>query len=226
MTMSSLQQRVLEFEASTSTTSNRNDSSNHNHRSFEKCFSSGLDLTEFSGSGGGGGVPATVHSASADLAIQKAKDAARRNREDMAEADLEHRVADVVHAAKTSCAPPGDNATAPGDIVVPRALHPNNILGNGRDDNFIQFQNIAAGNGGFLSSLVCTHRKEEQLETISHKSRQLKNQKKVVNNSSRSASVGSGGGGISSRRQMAKSSKPVNSSGKVGVAKKNRKSKY
>ncbi|KAL3757976.1 hypothetical protein ACHAWU_006034 [Discostella pseudostelligera] len=224
MTMSSLQQRVLEFEASTSTTSKR-------QQSFETCFSSGLDLTEFSGGGGiGGRVPATatVHSASADLAIQKAKDAARRNREDMAEADLEHRVADVVHAAKISCTS-GDISTAPGDIDVPRALHPKNtkhdvVVGNGRDDNFIQFQNNAASNGGFLSSLVSTHRKEEQLETISHKSRQLKNQKKMIN-SSRAASASSGGGGISSRRQMVKCSIPKNSSEKA-VAKKHRKSKY
>ena len=228
-TMSSLQRRLI--AASTSTTSKCNDM-NHKQQSFETCFSAGLDLTEFSG--GGGGV--AVHCASADLAQQKAKDCARRSREEKAEAELEQRVAAVVHAAsnaRNTDASSNDNPMALGGVIhIPRALHPHNntkndeILGNDRDNNFIQFQNDASISGGLLSSLVSDHKREERLGTISHKSRQLLNQRKI--SSARSSSVGSsGGGGISSRRQVVKSlAKPKSPVGKTTVAKKPRKYKY
>ena len=202
---------------------------NHKQQSFETCFSAGLDLTEFSG-GGGGGV--AVHCASADLAQQKAKDCARRSREEKAEAELEQRVAAVVHTAsnlRNTDASSNDNPMAlGGDIHIPRALHPKNatkdeILGNDRDNNFIQFQNDASSSGGLLSSLVSDHKREELRGTISHKSRQLMNQRKI--STARSSSVGSSG--ISTRRQVAKSSAKAKSPvGKTTVAKKPRKYKY
>ncbi len=213
--MSSLQQRVI--EASSLTTGKRNDI-NHKQQSFETSFSAGLDLTEF---GGGGGDGVQVHSASADLALRKANDAARWNREDKAEADLEQRVVDVVHAAKKSLRA---ECTAQ-DVDVPLAVHPNNTknmnLGYNRDDNYVQFQNDASIGGGFLSCLVSNHKKEEQLEAISYKSRQLMNQRKMVNSVARS-----GCGGVSSQRHLTKSSKPNHSVGKTVMAKKSRKTKY
>ena len=203
---------------------------NHKQQSFETCFSAGLDLTEFSG-GGGGGV--AVHCASADLAQQKAKDCARRSREEKAEAELEQRGAAVVHTAsnlRNTDASSNDNPMAlGGDIHILRALHPHintkndEILGNDRDNNFIQFQNDASSSGGLLSSLVSDHKREELRGTISHKSRQLMNQRKI--STARSSSVGSSG--ISTRRQVAKSSAKAKSPvGKTTVAKKPRKSKY
>lgn len=183
-------------------------------------------MAEFSGAGDReDGMP--VHSASEDLALQKANDAARRNREEKAEADLETRVADVVHAVKNSL-----HAGTSRDIDVPLAVHPNNakndgIQGNDRDDNFIQFQNDASISGGFLSSLVMNHKKEERMEMISHKSRKLMNQRKLVT-SSRAFSIGSSVSGVvsKSRRQLEKSSNPNHLVGKIAVAKKPRKSKY
>jgi hypothetical protein len=214
--MSSLQQRVI--EASSLASSKRNDI-NHKQQSFETSFSAGLDLTEF---GGGGGDGVQVHSASEDLALQKANDAARRNREEKAEADLEQRVADVVYATKTSLRA----GSAARDVDIPLAVHPNNTktmndekLGNYRDDNYVQFQNNASISGGFLSCLVSNHKKEEQLEAISHKSRQLMNQRKMVNSVERS-------GSLPPRRQLAKSSRPNHSVGKTALAKKSRKTKY
>ena len=138
-------------------------SMNHKQQSFETCFSAGLDLTEFSGGGGGGVGGVAVHCASADLAQQKAKDCARRNREENAEAELEQRVAAVVHAASNSLNTDTSSSDNPmslgGDNHIPRALHPNNtknddILGNDRDNNFIQFQNDASISGELLSSIL------------------------------------------------------------------------
>ena len=211
-------------------------SMNHKQQSFETCFSAGLDLTEFSGGGGGGVGGVAVHCASADLAQQKAKDCARRNREENAEAELEQRVAAVAHAASKSFSTDATSSGNPmalgGDIHIPRALHPKNatkdeMLGNDRDNNFIQFQNDASSSGGLLSSLVSDHKREELRGTISHKSRQLMNQRKISSSTSYSVDISGGGGGISTRRQVAKSSAKAKSPvGKTTVAKKPRKSKY
>lgn len=162
--------------------------------------------------------------ASADLAQRKMNAAARRNREEKEEAALERRVADVVDSAKSSLACSNDHLGS----VVPRALHPKNSandwMGKERDDNFVQFQDSAVGNNGFLSSLVSSHESEGQLETMSHKSRTLLKNKNLSRKQQKLSSSSSSSRGVSSRRQVKHSN--MASSGGKKVAKKSRKSKY
>ena len=212
---------------------------NHSSTTFESCFSAGLDLTEF----GGVGAPPFV-AASANLAKEKLDAAERTHREEKEEAALERRIEHVVEcaAAKSSLFSSNNNsATARSNthvVVAPRALHPgrnatnNNsaVVGNGRDDNFIQFQkgaSINATSGSLLSSLlVSNHQSEERLgNPISHKSRTTlkklkKSQHQIMASSSRQSSS-------LQKKQERKS--PKHTATKRGVAaakKKSRKSKY
>ncbi|KAL7545487.1 hypothetical protein ACHAWF_008839 [Thalassiosira exigua] len=204
--MSSLQKRSL---AAAKPTSKAKDIS------FESCFSAGLDLAEFSNEPRGesrGVIPA-----SAALAQRKFAAAAKRNEEEKQEAVLEQRVAVVVESAKSQ--------VCSGQLgsVVPRALNPNSrdhVVGRGRDDNFVQFEDETLGGGtGFLSSLVSNHQSEGLPEDMSHKSRTLIRHK---NRSKKQTMVAARSRGTSVKdRQNA----GTGLRGKV-VAKKTRKSKY
>jgi len=220
--MSSLQHR-----ASKRTTDAASIPQNHNRHSFslESCFSA--LATDGNNANINNHGSSAVVSASADLAQMKMNAAAKRNREEKEEAALERRVAVVVDSAKYSSACSDDHLGS----VVPRALHPNNApndwmgkeRGEERDNNFVQFQDGAVGDNGFLSSLVSSHKSEGQHETMSHKSRTLLKNKNISRKQQKlsSSSLGSK---MSSRRQE-KHSKITSTGGKK-IAKKSRKSKY
>jgi len=107
--------------------------------------------------------------------------------------------------------------------------------GRGRDDNFVQFQDSSHTNE-FLSCLVSNHKiEDEEGRFISHKSRIVKKkQQQQIQHKKKSLGI-SGSGSIASssmahsRRQEKKHHAKVKNtpgSGKKGVAKKSRKSKY
>lgn len=215
--MSSLQHRIREG-ASKPTKKAPTTPQNHGFNSFESCFSGGLDLTEFASSGSS----SMPIAASAELAQRKMDAAERRHREDKEEAALERRVAEVADLAKNA---PCSSETL--GSVVPRAMNPNNAsreeaMGSGRNDNFIQFQDSAVGNNGFLSSLVSNHKSEGKQGIISHKSRALLKNK----NQLKKQQLKSGGSsrGISTIRRQAKQHSGTSAGRKV--TKKSRKSKF
>jgi hypothetical protein len=205
--------------------------------SFEQCFSTGLDLTEFDG----GEHSSTVTSSWAEVAQEQVNVAlSRRNQEDIEEAALERRVADVFDAAKRSNV--SSSKIDHGDdlnvvVVVPKAIHPTKkntdvcgeLMGVGREDNFLKFHNGTSSFGGnntaFLSSLVVSnHKAEIKGETLamSHKSRQLKKQCKTTE-SFPSKSISSSAGFGTRRPEGGK----MNSAhGKVTAKKKLRKTKF
>ena len=155
--------------ASPAPTHLNNDNNNRkNATNIEACFSTGLDLSDF-----GGNINSlaagTATSASASLAKIKSDAAARIRREEQEEAVLERRVAAVGSIIN-------DDGNTDSKDVIPRALHPNSqpssMAGEERNNNFIQFQTAAGGNGNFLSSLVTATHKTEGRE-ISNKSRMM-----------------------------------------------------
>lgn len=203
--------------------------------SFEKCFSTGLDLTEFDGEHS-----STVTSSWAEVAQEQVNAAlSRRNREDIEEAALERRVADVVDAANRSNISSSkiyNDDDVNVVVVVPKAIHPTNnnhvcgeLMGNGRDDNFLNFHNGVTSFGGintaFLSSLVVSNHKSEVKGgtlAMSHKSRQLKKQCMTTESfpsKSKSSSAGFGTG-------RPKAGKMNSALGKVTAKKKLRKTKF
>lgn len=223
--MSSLQHRIREA-SKLPTTDAPPTPQRKNSRSFESCFSAGLDLTEFGASSvGGDRGSSAAAAASAELARRKANDAARRAREEKEEAALERRVADVADLAKFPS--PSNDALGDG---VPRAPHPgiagegDRETGNGRDDNFVRFEG-RGGSDGFLSSLVSGHASEGRSQTMSHKSRTLlKNNGASRKRGKAGPSPSSGVGLASSRRQEKQRKGAAPGGGKA--AKKSRRSKY
>jgi hypothetical protein len=205
--------------------------------SFEKCFSAGLDLTEFDG----GEHSSTVTSSWAAKAQEQVNVAlSRRNQEDIEEAALERRVADVFDAAKRSNVSSSKTDHDDDDVnivvVVPKAIHPTKntdvcgeLMGVGREDNFIKFHNGTSSFGGnntaFLSSLVVSNHKAEVMGgtlAMSHKSRQLKKQCKTTESfTSKSISLSAGFG---TRRP--EGGKMNSAHGKVTAKKKLRKTKF
>lgn len=197
--------------------------------SFEKCFSTGLDLTEFDGEHS-----STVTSSWAEVAQEQVNAAlSRRNREDIEEAALERRVADVVDAANRSNISSSkiyNDDDVNVVVVVPKAIHPtNNNYVNGRDDNFLNFHNGVTSFGGintaFLSSLVVSNHKSEVKGgtlAMSHKSRQLKKQC-MTTESFPSKSISSSAGFGTGRPKAGKMNSAL---GKVTAKKKLRKTKF
>ena len=202
--------------------------------SFEKCFSTGLDLTEFDGEHS-----STVTSSWAEVAQEQVNAAlSRRNREDIEEAALERRVADVVDAANRSNISSSKIYNDDDvNVVVPKAIHPTNnndvcggeLMGNGRDDNFLNFHNGVTSFGGintaFLSSLVVSNHKSEVKGgtlAMSHKSRQLKKQC-MTTESFPSKSISSSAGFGTGRPKAGKMNSAL---GKVTAKKKLRKTKF
>lgn len=157
--MSSLQQRLREGSLNPIARTIQRDS-------FETYFSAGLDLTEFRDDidGGEGDHSTTVTSSAAFAQEQVNVSLSRRNREEMEEAKLERRVADVVDASRLKSS---TNENDDVSIVVPKALHPNKSddgrMGVDRNDNFLKFRGASCGvnNNHFLSSLVVSNYKSE-----------------------------------------------------------------
>jgi hypothetical protein len=213
-----------------------NSNTHNNTTNIETCFSTGLDLSDFGGnintsSTFAAANPAT--SASAALAKIKSDAAARIRREEQEEAALERRVAavDVLVPARRLDHDGSNNDSK--DAIMPRALHPNSqpssMAGEERDNNFIQFQQTAAGNGDFLSSLVTTHKTEGR--DISNKSRMMlksNSSKGKVKPGQRIISSGGGGGasgGVSSRRSRHTNNSVKQKASGKSVVKKSFKSK-
>lgn len=211
--------------------------------SFEQCFSAGLDLTEFDGE------HSSMVSSWAAVAQEHVNVAlSRRNREDIQEASLERRVADVFDAAQRSniSSSKVDHDDDVHIVVISKAIHPTNnidecgeLMGDSREDNFLKFHNGVTSFGGnntaFLSSLVVSNHKSEVQGgalAMSHKSRmtlhknhgQSKKQYKYKTTESfTSKSILSGAGG--STRGL-KAGKTNSAFGKVTAKKKLRTPKF
>lgn len=166
--MSSLQQRVR----GASGTSSAGALNNNNKASFENCFSSGLDISEFTQAHS----TQTPTSAASDLLKLKAQ-------EHKEEVELEKRIADV-HAAKA-------NQTDPTYELSLRAENPHycTSIGSERDNNFLQFENGSnRTDNGFISALIQSHNTERKLYGTTQKS--LSRSKIAVNSSSNKYSRG------------------------------------
>jgi len=232
----------------------KNNTTSNNTNTFESCFSAGLDLSEFAQSTDNinSNVPQhTIVAASAELAQQKLNNVVRRKNEEREELMLERRAADIVSAAKQNTSIDDTLGN-----VIPRAINPHNNKsassistaydtidtmedeqniqedGKSRDDNFVQFQDSSHTNE-FLSCLVSNHKiEDEEGRFISHKSRMTKKkqqiQKKKSLGISGSGSIASSSMAHSRRQEKKHHAKVKNTpgSGKKGVAKKSRKSKY
>lgn len=237
-------------------TQKNNNTNTNNNSTFESCFSAGLDLSEFAqgNSGSKNNVHQhTIVAASAELAQQKLNNVARRKNEEREEVMLERRAADIVSAAKQSSntddtlgnviprAFNPNNKTASSistayDDTIDTMEEEQNIQqedGRGRDDNFVQFQDSSHTNE-FLSCLVSNHKIEDaEGRFISHKSRVKKKQQQQMQHKKKSLGISgsgnrSGSGMAHSRRHVSSHTKMKNTpgSGRKGVAKKSRKSKY
>jgi len=196
----------------------------------------------------------TIVAASAELAQQKLNNAARRNNEEREEVMLERRAADIVSAAKQSSTISIDDtlgnviprainphnktassiSTAYDNIdTMEEEQNIKQVDGRSRDDNFVQFQDSSHTNE-FLSCLVSNHKiEDEEGRFISHKSRMTKKKQQIQKKNSLDSISGSGSRASSSmahsRRQEKKHHTKIKNtpgSGRKGVAKKSRKSKY
>ena len=152
MSVSSLQRRIRGGSGSTSKVK-------ASGGSFENCFSSGLDFSEFTLES------SNQTSSSSELLIIKAQAAAKSRMEEKAEADVEKRIA-TVNAAKSQ------EKTNSNDDINLRAANPHSNLchGSDRDNNFLQFDtgNNSSDNG-FLTSLVQNHNSERKEMGMSHR---------------------------------------------------------
>ena len=197
----------------------------------------------------------TIVAASAELAQQKLNNVAHRKNEEREEVILERRAADIVSAAKQNSNTSIDDtlgnviprATNPHNKTassISTAYDTIDIMedqqtvqedGRSRDDNFVQFQDSSHTNE-FLSCLVSNHKiEDEEGRFISHKSRMTKKKQQMQHKKKSLGISGSGSGSRASsgmahsRRQEKKHHTKIKStpgSGRKGVAKKSRKSKY
>jgi hypothetical protein len=254
MPMSSLQQRASlgapppQPAKSTLCTDDGASSAKNNSKpkhSFESCFSTGLDLSEFAATNNSNSSNMIV-AASADLAQQKRNAVEQQNREEKAEIILEQRVANVIDATKHNSATNNYSIHDQLGNVIPRAINPHNeaakanhdnwddimnssddddaiIKGRSREDNFVQFQDSNGAGHEFLSCLVSNHKVEGEEGRISssHKARMTKKKQQQLHKKK----INSGGRQHTANKKMSPAS-GGSSRRKIVAKKKSRKLKY